>query len=190
MNRVQDNAAVLGESQEDVVSDFKAAMRRFAVSVSIVTISGETTHSGMTATAVSSVSVQPPSLLVCVNRSTRVHVELQRGRTFCVNFLSHDHSALSGAFGGRLSAEDRFSLGAWAVEDGQPPYLRDAQANLFCTVDATFEYGSHTIFIGRVESVRLSGVLRPLVYADGRYFSIVARESAEGVLPEMDLTWL
>lgn len=177
--------------ETDLIEVFKAAMRRFAVSVSIITIADAKTRAGMTATAVSSVSLDPPSLLVCVNRKARFHVDMHRGRRFCVNMLSDDQSALSSAFGGRLPADERFKLGTWLVQGIDPPYLSEAQANVFCTVDALFDYGSHTIFIGKVESVRLSGKCRPLVFADGRYFSIVAgADSIEAPPSDIDWTWL
>ena len=175
----------------DVIPAFKAAMRRFAVSVSIVTVSEGQSPSGMTATAVSSVSIDPPSVLVCVNRAARLHAQMQRGSAFCLNILSNEQASLSSAFGGRLSAQERFSLGEWLLSPGHPPALSDAQANVFCTVDALFEYGTHTIFIGRVAEVRLNGRCRPLIYAEGRYHRIVpVPESIETTPPDMDLTWL
>lgn len=178
-------------SEENVANAFKAAMRRFAVSVSIITISNDEAKFGMTATAVSSVSIDPPALLVCVNRSARLHGDMSPGKAFCVNMLNKDQAALSSAFGGRLPADERFLCGAWQAQDDCPPYLSDAQANVFCTVDVIFEYGTHTIFVGKVESVHLNGELRPLVYADGRYFSIApAPESAGSIPPDLDLTWL
>jgi flavin reductase len=174
-----------------VVNDFKAAMRRFAVSVSIITTADGPSRSGMTATAVSSLSTQPPSLLVCINRNARLHAEMSPGRKFCVNFLTSHHADLSSGFGGRLPPEERFALGAWVSQDDHPPYLSDAQANVFCTVDGTFDYGSHTIFVGKVQSVRINGAVQPLVYADGKYFTLTAQPGVvESISADMDFTWL
>ena len=156
-------------ARTDLVESFRTAMRRFAVTVSIITTTKDDGKSGMTATAVSSVSMDPPALLVCVNRTATIHSDMELGKKFCVNILSADHSGLSSAFGGKLPAHERFSLGTWHAERDGPPYLDDAQANLFCTVDATIDYGTHTIFIGKVIAVRLQGAVRPLVYGDGRY---------------------
>ena len=184
----RNSVSLAAPSQEDeVIQAFKGAMRRFAVSVSIITIANGAAKAGMTATAVSSMSMSPPSLLVCINRSARMHAEMHVGRAFCVNILNTDQAAVSSAFGGRLPAEERFSEGAWSASSVGVPYLSNAQVNVFCTVDATFDYGSHTIFIGKVESVRLNGKCRPLVYADGKYVSIADIESTENV---PDLIWL
>jgi flavin reductase (DIM6/NTAB) family NADH-FMN oxidoreductase RutF len=153
----------------ELAAAFKAAMRRFAATVTIVTVADGDTKSGMTATAVASVSTEPPALLVCVNRSASIHANLRMGANFCVNLLAADHIPLSAAFGGKLPPEDRFSLGAWQTHGTGVPYLDDAQANIFCVVDAMIEYGTHTIFIGRAEAVRLHGEVRPLIYGDGRF---------------------
>lgn len=165
--------STLGQPQDaDVANAFKAAMRRFAASVSIVTISKGDTKAGITATAVSSLSMDPPALLVCVNRSASIHNDMCLGKAFCVNILNDEHADLSGAFGGRIPADERFSIGEWHWHDEMSPYLGDAQANVFCIVDEKIDYATHTIFIGKVESVRLNGEFRPLVFGDGQYFSI------------------
>jgi flavin reductase len=137
---------------------FRDAMRRFATTVSIISCACGGCRYGMSATAVTSLSVDPPSLLVCVNKSTATHRALSRGGRFCVNILRSFHSRLSQAFSGKLKGEDRFRVGAWRKTDEGLPFLGDAQANLFCEVDRITDYGTHTIFIGRVYS--------PIVHAD------------------------
>lgn len=122
---------------------------------------------GMTATAVTSLSAQPCSLLGCVNRSARIHALLAMGTPFCVNLLSEGHGELSMAFGGRLPPEERFALGEW--EHGETAYLRDAQVNFACTVDALFDYGTHTIVVGKIAGIRVPGEFAPLVYGNGGF---------------------
>jgi flavin reductase len=156
-------------SADEVTAAFKAAMRRFASTVTIVTVRSGNNHHGMTATAITSVTADPPAVLACVNRSASIHANLRLGMPFCINLLSSEHRALSSAFGGGLSPERRFSQGLWQLESEGPPYLIDAQANLFCIVDTSLDYGTHTIFVGRVEAVRLHGSVQPLIYGDGRF---------------------
>jgi flavin reductase (DIM6/NTAB) family NADH-FMN oxidoreductase RutF len=147
---------------------FKQGMRRLAATVTIITLRGEDAQPwGMTATAVTSLSADPYSLLACVNRSSRMHGHLTMGAPFCVNLLSEGHDELSFAFGGRLSHEERFGLGGWEL--GDLPYLKDAQANFACTVDALFDYGTHSIVVGRIGAIRMPGEFAPLVYGDGRF---------------------
>lgn len=151
-----------------LVDAFRQSMRRLAATVTIITLCGkEQQPLGMTATAVTSLSAEPPSLLACVNRNSRLHEFLATGTGFCVNLLSEGQDDLSYAFGGRLSQEERFNQGSWQL--GDLPYLDDAQVNFACTVDALFEYGTHTIVVGRIDAIRMPRDFAPLVYGDGRY---------------------
>jgi flavin reductase len=157
---------------EDLAGAFKGAMRRLATTVTIVTTRGpDERPMGMTATAVTSVSAEPPALLICVNRSASIHPSLTMGRRFCVNLLASDHGHLSSAFGGRVAPDERFATGAWQA-DADVPFLADAQSNIFCTVDGLHDYGTHTIVIGKVGSVRLHGEVRPLIFGDGRFLAV------------------
>jgi flavin reductase (DIM6/NTAB) family NADH-FMN oxidoreductase RutF len=70
--------------------------------------------------------------------------------------------------GGKARGEDRFGSGAWGEEAGVP-VLTDAQARVVCATEARFDYGSHTIFIGRVTSIGIHGEVDPLIYVDGKY---------------------
>jgi flavin reductase (DIM6/NTAB) family NADH-FMN oxidoreductase RutF len=148
---------------------FRDAMRRFATTVSIISCASGRFHHGMSATAVTSLSVDPPSLLVCVNKSTATHRVLSQGGRFCVNVLRSFHSQLSQAFSGKLKGENRFHVGAWQDTDDGLPFLADAQANLFCEIDRVTDYGTHTIFIGRVYSAIVHADVDPLLYQDGKY---------------------
>ena len=135
---------------------FRAAMRRFAATVTIITASDHERHHGMTAAAVTSVSMDPPSLLICINQKTKLHDIMCRARRFCVNVLHRDQAALS--FSGAMPPEKRFELGRWLrCQDGLP-YLADAQANLFCRKAAALPYGTRTAFVGLVEDVGLRGL--------------------------------
>ncbi len=149
---------------------FKLAMRRHASSVTIITTGPREKPQGMTASAVTSLSADPPSLLVCVNRSASIHAALTLGRRFCVNLLAEQHGELSFLFGGKASPEERFRSGEWNYEE--VPYLEDAQSNLVCTVDKIIEYGSHSVVIGRIEAIRLSEEFCPLIYGNGRFIPL------------------
>lgn len=152
-----------------VRDDFKEAMRRLAGTVTIVTVSNGAERHGTTATAVTSLSMDPPSILVCFNKDSRLHGHLTAVKSFCVNLLHVDNVAASRLFASPVSAEERFAGGDWRSEEDLPPYLADAQANIFCLKDKEIEYGSHTIFIGRVVRVTNRGDISPLIYCNGSY---------------------
>ena len=158
----------------DLQQDFKSAMRRLAATVCIISTTGEDGWHGMTATAVTSVSMDPPSVLVCVNTTASLHRILHSGTRFCVNVLRASQESFAGTFASsRIRGADRFAADAWKAdgEHGDLPYLVDAQANLFCDIDHMVPYGTHTIFIGRVNAVRNGELVSPLLYADGQYLA-------------------
>lgn len=150
-------------------ASFRDAMRRLAATVTIISARGAGRRHGITATAVTSLSMEPPSLLVCVNRSGSLHDLLSESDRFCVNLLRSEQAALSDAFSGKLPSEERFLHGAWK-EDGEGlPFLADGQASIFCRRRDAIQHGSHSIFIGEVESVLLTEDISPLIYSNGAY---------------------
>jgi flavin reductase (DIM6/NTAB) family NADH-FMN oxidoreductase RutF len=157
---------------EDIGSAFRKAMRRLASTVTIVTTARLGQRSGMTATAVTSLSVEPASLLVCVNRSASIHPDLAPGARFCVNILASVHADLSAAFGGLADPESRFDQGDWERDEHHVPYLADAPANVFCIVEQMIEYGTHSIVIGRVYAAYADPASPQLIYGDGRYLGL------------------
>lgn len=106
---------------EDLAVAFRLAMRRLAATVTIITTSDSGTRHGMTATAVTSVCADPPSILFCVNQSASIHAPLKVGSRICVNLLKAAHTELSNVFSGKLEGEARFGHGQWdAGEFGVP----------------------------------------------------------------------
>jgi flavin reductase len=166
---------------EALASDFKGAMRALTSTVSIISTSQGGRRFGMTATAVTSVSMAPPSLLVCVNQAASLHVPLIESGRFCVNILQAWQGDLAHAFGSRTIA-DRFAHGAWLRDDRALPYLADAQANVFCDVDDVHAYGTHTVVIGRVYGVGVQAPVHPLLYQDGRY-TVGLSDGVDWVIP-------
>jgi flavin reductase (DIM6/NTAB) family NADH-FMN oxidoreductase RutF len=158
----------------DLQQDFKNAMRRLAATVCIIATTDDEGWHGMTATSVTSVSMDPPSVLVCVNTTASLHKVLQSGKQFCVNLLRASQETYAGTFSSsKIRGADRFADDAWKAneDEGGLPYLVDAQANLFCDIDHMVPYGTHTIFIGRVNAIRIGELVSPLLYADGQYLA-------------------
>jgi flavin reductase len=158
-----------GEASSELIASFKNAMRRLAASVTVVTTVKDQERVGITATAVTSVTTQPPALLVCINRSTSIHSVLEKGAHFCINLLHHHHIDISNAFGGFIKCDDKFAYGTWKDHDSKVPYLTDAQANLFCVVDDVLDYGTHTIVVGKIDAIIITGEVEPLIYQNGGY---------------------
>jgi len=165
---------------EALAGEFRSAMRALASAVSIVSTTHDGQRFGMTATAVASMSMSPPSLLVCVNQAASLHAPLLASGAFCVNILHAWQSALAQAFGSKQV--DRFAHGTWLLDDRAMPYLADAQASIFCDVDDIHAYGSHTVVIGKVYRVGVCGPVHPLLYQDGRY-TVGLADGVDWVIP-------
>ncbi len=154
----------------DAVPDqFRLAMRRLAASVSVVIAKGDDGPVGMAATSITSLTIDPPAILVCVNRAASLHALLVPTAPLSVNLLSRSQKDVSAAFGGGTPTQERFKIGNWQTGANGLPQLEDAQANLDCVIDAMLAYGTHSIVIARVIRAHVSGVVDPLIYQDGGY---------------------
>mgnify|MGYP001765854986 CR=1 FL=1 len=152
------------------VAAFRAAMARFPGAVTIVTARDGAERRGITATAVCSVSAEPPSLLVCLNRRTGTCAAVQTSGRFAVNLLAGDGGALALAFAGATGAtgEAKFATGDWGEDGFGLPLLADAVLGFSCEVAEVIEAGSHCVFIGHIAAVS-HGSGPALVYEQSRF---------------------
>ncbi|WP_375195097.1 flavin reductase family protein [Sphingobium sp.] len=159
----------LAADPADVTAGFRGAMRRLASGVAIVVARGDDLPVGMAATSITSLTMDPPAVLLCINQSAGIHPCLSPGCPISVNILSRHQRDVSAAFGGAVPRDRRFEVGQWASDVHDLPALDDAQANLACTIDSMTPFGTHSIVVARVETVRLSDSVEPLIYQDGAY---------------------
>lgn len=157
--------------RDEILAAFREAMRHVASTVYAVTTGHAGERYGIIATAVSSLSFDPPSLLVCINRLASLHDPIATADRFCVNVLGVSHREVADNFlkGGR--GEERFRVGEWCEEEGVP-VLANAQSSFICRVAHRHAYGTHTIFVGQLISARHRESAKPLTYYDGRYIDI------------------
>ncbi|WP_049722005.1 flavin reductase family protein [Gilvimarinus polysaccharolyticus] len=156
----------------NVALAMKQGMRRLASGVSV--LSTRIDHEqrfAMTVSSVTSVSDNPPSLLVCINKqiSLQGHLELL-GCNFAVNVLSHHQQQVSNVCAGFEPVHDRFSVGSWLEGPDAVPYLTDSEAVFFCQTDKVVSYGTHHIVIAKINDVLVSEQdSDPLLYHSGGY---------------------
>jgi flavin reductase len=163
---------------------FRKVMRGFASTVTIVSTECAGSPFGMVATAVVSVSVAPPLLMVAVQHSASSHDAIRRRGGFCVNVLSNDQQDIAASFLG--DRHKRFTHGRWGETDGLQgdisglPYLVDAQSVLICAVDEAVPSRTHTLFMGRVERIESGPTVAPLLYCEGAFgaFSVAGLNRA------------
>ena len=147
---------------------FRAALRRWASGVSVVTArAGDLVH-GMTVSAFASVSLDPPLVLVCADKASNTLGVIDAGGVFAVNVLAADQQALSRRFASKKDEDRRFEGVAWRGLRTGAPILAGVLAALDCRVAAAHDAGDHVIYVGAVEAV-VEGEGEPLVYYDGRY---------------------
>jgi flavin reductase (DIM6/NTAB) family NADH-FMN oxidoreductase RutF len=161
--------------------DFTSAMRRLIATVTIITSGDQDARAGMVATAVMSVSADPPSLAVGINREAGVWQAVQDTGRFSVNLLATHHAPLVYPFSGQLQGEERFTLGQWHTHASKTPYLADAVVSLFCRVDGKLDYGTHTLFIGAVDDIRMNeSAHEPLLWRNGSFANAVPLDELLG----------
>ena len=158
---------------------FKEGMRRLAASVCLITTAqADGSRNGLTATAVCSLSADPPTLLCCLNTSSNSFAAVAASRVFCVNVLSEADANVAHHFAGSRTGAEKFTAGDWRTGATGAPVLTSALASFDCAVVQVVEVGTHGVLIGTVRQVGLSVGGRALLYAEGGYGSFTTRDAA------------
>lgn len=147
--------------------EFRRACARYATGVTVVTVQGpDGTPQGLTVNSFTSVSLEPPLLLVCIAKTATPYPAFQAAKGFAVNVLREDQIDLSQHFAS--SKAERFAGLAWREGLHGAPVLDGVLAVLECTMHASFDAGDHTVFLGLVEHAEShDGV--PLLYFASAY---------------------
>jgi 3-hydroxy-9,10-secoandrosta-1,3,5(10)-triene-9,17-dione monooxygenase reductase component len=150
---------------------FKDAMRRLVGGVSVITAGAGEARTGLTVTSAHSLSVDPPTMLVCVNRIASAWPVIRREGHFCVNVLDARHQNIADRFTGRngVKGAERYEGARWRQFATGAFGLEDALAVIDCAVEETIERHSHGIIIGAVQAIHIGGGGEALVYGHGRY---------------------
>ena len=151
-----------------IQDNFRLAMRRYIYSVSIMSNKDNADNpNAITVSSVTSISMDPPSLLICINKSSRIHDTIELGSKFCINLLNSNQQNLSNICSDEEMYDQRFKDKNWNLDD--IPFLQNAQANIFCKVDKLTSYHTHTIVVGLVEDANYADEISTLTYVDGEY---------------------
>lgn len=146
---------------------FRQAIGHFATGVTVVTTSHEGREHGMTASAVTSLSLEPPMLIVCLNRQAPTHDVITAREWFVVNVLAKGQEAVARQFA--RPAEDKFAGVARQPTAQGLPMLEGCVATFECRVTARTSGGTHTVFIAEVTSAAAHAERNPLLYYTGRF---------------------
>ena len=156
---------------------FRNLMRHQAGAVTIIAVGKPGQRTGLTATAMCSLSDQPPSVLICVNKKASAHAPIQEAKCFSVNLLAHDQRELATRFSTRkVEGEARFDAEYWDTMVTGAPTLKGTIATLDCELTAEHAVDTHSIFIGCVRDGRFAEVAEPLLYFRGDFWDFKGRE--------------
>jgi flavin reductase (DIM6/NTAB) family NADH-FMN oxidoreductase RutF len=148
--------------------EFKSALSCFASGVTVVTtkdMSGQL-H-GLTVSAFCSVSLEPPLILICIDKKTGSHHAFEESGYFVVNILNEDQQNVSNQFASHLA--DKFTGIKYSTNANEIPILSEALVNLECSLKNAYDGGDHTIFVGQIEKSHISEDGQPLIYCRGQY---------------------
>jgi flavin reductase (DIM6/NTAB) family NADH-FMN oxidoreductase RutF len=155
-----------GASPEREGAAFRLAMREFANGVTLIATGHGKQRAGCTATSLCSLSLDPPSLIVCITLESTTLAALRANKTFGVSILGGAHSELADRFAGRTGVKGaaRFAGAEWISLATGAPLLGDALACIDCTLEEVLERHTHAIVVGRVVAVRRGGNAPALVH--------------------------
>ena len=154
-------------------TDFKNAMSLLTSAVNVVTTAGMSGRYGFTASAVCSVTDTPPTLLVCMNKSSRSHEHFIENKILTVNVLGAEHEQISNVFASsKYGSDERFNQGNWTTLETGAPVLKEALVSFDCEIDQIQEVGTHSIFICRVAAIQKSEQDQSLVYFNRAYHQV------------------
>lgn len=158
----------------DEAGALKAAMRRLAGGVSVITAGAGEARTGLTVTSAASLSMNSPAMLICVNREASAWPVISRERRYAVNILGAQHQHVADRFAGRggVKGAARYEGARWRRLASGVFGLEDALAVIDCAVEDIIERHSHGIIIGAVRAVHLGEHAEGLVYAEGRYLAL------------------
>lgn len=140
---------------DELALALRTALRRLPGPLALVTARDpdDSAPAGMIASAVIPVSMDPPSMLVAINRSASLHRIIVSSGSFCINLLGVEQAGMIALFTDREARAQRFSSPDWCYAEGVP-WLPSAVAAIFCTVDETLVFGTHELVVGKVHEVK------------------------------------
>jgi flavin reductase (DIM6/NTAB) family NADH-FMN oxidoreductase RutF len=155
---------------------FRNVMRHQAGAVTIIAVGKPGNRTGLTATAMCSLSDQPPSVLICVNKNASAHAPIREAKCFSVNLLASPQHDLAKRFSTRkVEGEARFDETDWEILTTGAPILKNTIASLDCELIAEHTVETHSIFIGRVQDGRFCETVEPLLYFRGDFWNVKGR---------------
>jgi flavin reductase len=157
---------------------FRRGFRRLASGVCCITTRWRDRPHGFLATSVSSLSGQPPALIVCVSRDVSSHESFRDAGVLCVNVLAESEKSVAVLFSDKSRRDLRFADRSWTAMRTGAPVFGGALVAFDCEIDTTIPYATHTIFICRIVDALIGAAVdaAPLLYFDGSFRELARAE--------------
>ena len=144
---------------------FKELMKRFASGVTLITFDDDGKYSGLTVSSFCSLSMNPPLILICIDKNIHSHNSLKIGASFGVNICTSEQGKLAWDFANSNVDKNELILSLnHKITNNKVPLSDDCLASMECTIKEAYEGGDHTIFVGQIESGDFNDKADPLVY--------------------------
>ena len=153
--------------ENEITNKFRLGMRKFVYSVSVVSNLDEEKINAITVSSVTSVSLDPPSVVVSINKKSSIHASLISGSRFCINMLTTNQQDIAEICSDPKKGAERSKY--FELLDEDVPLLDGALLNIICRVDKVFQYHSHSLVVGVVQDVRSIENQQSLIYQEGAY---------------------
>ena len=151
-----------------IKEDFLIAMRGITSTVNVISAKLNDERHAMTATSVASLSLNPPAMIVCINKEAAIHNIIQEKATFCINVLSNLQKELSDVCSNFEEGESRFEDEGW-IDETELVYNSNSLSNIICSCTRAVDYSTHSVFFGEVIRVINNNQNKVLLYASGGY---------------------
>ncbi len=172
--------------ESDQQNGLKQAMRAYPQGVTVATTSSHEGPRGITVSSFTSVSLEPPLVLISIAKNSAVHDLFKGADAFAINFLADDQRSVSDRFAGRTNAKDRFEGIRFTKGVTGSPIIDGVRAIIECRAWEVYDGGDHSILVGEVVSARALNHKRPLVYYSQQY---TTTEQMEYPAPPSDIVW-
>lgn len=164
---------VTEEAFETVTPEaYREGMASLAAAVNVVTAQGPEGKVGFTATAVTSVSDNPATLLVCLNRNSSVHKAFEQSRYLAINTLANGQDSFSNLFAGKVPMAERFEEGKWSTLSTGSPILNEAAVSFDCIVTEFKSVATHDVIFCQVVDIKQNAEAGSLLYCQRKYHSL------------------
>ena len=151
-----------------VQENFLTAMRGITSTVNVISAKLNEERHAMTATSVASLSLNPPAMIICVNKEASIHDILRKDKRFVVNVLSNKQQHLSELCSSSDEGESRFQDEGWITED-EIVFNSNSVSNIICNCTGIIDHSTHSVFFGDVMEVKINNQERALLYGSGGY---------------------